>query len=263
MNRRGTRHLTAPVAALAAAALLLTGCGSDGDGDGDGDDPTAPPTSSGAPPASSAPSDSSGTDQTAAPVTDPSSLLDYLEQNQDQTGLVVLREGESEPVVSTSADELMPLASVRKVLILMAAAEGVVGGMLDPAEPVAVADVERWYAPGTDAGAHEAAVTELGASWTVQTAMQAMIMYSDNAATDWLLDRVGGTPTIDRVADAFGMTAQEPVWPGLGEVLAWDLEARCLARRDTGRAGRDREPAHGGAPGRPGRDCPSRGAGAA
>jgi D-alanyl-D-alanine carboxypeptidase len=221
MPRLTARPLSAAGVALALAALLV-GCGADPDEPS----PSGRLTTSSASPSAS-PTQTEA-DASAVAPTDAESLLDYLEQHADQTGLVIRRAGDPEPLVADSSDEPRSLASTRKILLLLAVAEDVAAGTLDPAEQVAIEDVERWYAPGTDGGAHDAAVAELGPDWTVQTVAQAMIIYSDNAATDWLLDRVGGSAAVDEVIDAYGMTSQDPLWVTLGEYLAWELEPEAL-----------------------------------
>jgi beta-lactamase class A len=47
-----------------------------------------------------------------------------------------------------------------------------------------------------------------------------MIRWSDNAATDYLLERVGGPEAVTRFARARGMTAQEPVVSIFGTFVA-------------------------------------------
>lgn len=105
----------------------------------------------------------------------------------------------------------MPLASVRKVLILLAVGREVAAGRLDPTQAVPMEQIERWYAPGTDGGAHDAALAAHRLDWTVRSAVEAMIAQSDNTATDWLLDRVGGSAALHRVNVAYEMEAQQPV----------------------------------------------------
>jgi Beta-lactamase enzyme family len=135
-------------------------------------------------------------------------------------GVCVIEAGRER--AARDADGLYPLASVRKVLTLGGYALAVAGGDLDPAAPVPVGDVERWYWPGTDGGAHRRARQRWGSDTVVplQAVAEAMIRYSDNASADYLLDRVG-PDAVESFARRMGLAAQEPVLPILGEFRAW------------------------------------------
>ena len=178
--------------------------------------------------------------EVAAPTTDPTSLagpadlVTYVDGHRDDTALVVLRDDDPVPVVSVSPDEPMPLASVRKVLVLLAVADAMTRHAIDPATPVPMRGIERWYAPGTDGGAHDAAVADLGTDWTVDTTVRAMIAHSDNAAADWLLDAVGGPTAVDAVIAAYAMPRQDPAWPLLGEYRAWQRDPAAWLAADPG-----------------------------
>lgn len=161
----------------------------------------------------------------AVPTT-PGELVAWAKDHPRQSAIVVWREGDRRPLLSLGAERRMPLASTRKVLILLAASRAAVGGRLDLTAPVPQAELDRWYLPGTDGGAHPAALEAYGDDWTVRTALQAMITFSDNAAADWLLARVGGPAVVDRLVHRLGLRQQDPIWSLRGEYLAWASEPR-------------------------------------
>jgi beta-lactamase class A len=157
-------------------------------------------------------------------------LLDWLAAHPRKVGLAAYRAGDRNGIGS-AAGKRVPLASVRKVLIIGAYAEQVASGRLDPRQRIRLSAVERWYWPGTDGGAHPAAVAEwratgalvgTGAAATValDALARATIKFSDNAAADYLLVRVG-TSAVRRFAQAHGMRDQDPVYPIFGEAVAW------------------------------------------
>ncbi len=78
---------------------------------------------------------------------------------------------------------------------LVAYGAAVAGGRIRGDEPVALADWERWFVPGADAGAHARALGRLGVrpggTATVEALVTAMVQESDNAAADWLRARLG------------------------------------------------------------------------
>lgn len=169
----------------------------------------------------------------------PEQVLQYLSQNRRNVALASYtvaptgRPDPSDPVVLHNADQPMPLASTIKIVLLAGYAREVAAGRLDPEETVTLADWERFYLPGTDGNAHPAALAWLGIprdeygfavdpSRTVRldTLVGAMIRFSDNAATDWLLERLGEATVRATMAEA-GLKGQQMPQPILGIFLSW------------------------------------------
>lgn len=96
--------------------------------------------------------------------------------------------------------------------------------------------VERFYAPGTDGGAHEQAGLDAERLPLAQVA-RAAIEVSDNAAADLLLDRVGAA-RVDDWARQQGMRRQDPIYPLLGEYAAWSRDDQWAQRTPPERAER-------------------------
>lgn len=137
-------------------------------------------------------------------------------------------------VLSHQADEPMPLASTMKIVVLAAYAHAVAQGQVAPQQPIKVADWERFYLPGTDNGAHVAALEEFQVAADSQGFAQdgnalvpldrvvwAMIRYSDNAAADYVYERLGAD-AIEAISTLAGLEGQEPILPLDGTFLAWD-----------------------------------------
>ncbi|MES1241251.1 MAG: serine hydrolase [Acidobacteriota bacterium] len=175
----------------------------------------------------------------AQPPGSPAEVLDYLVAHRKDVGLAsfsVAQDGSADPddpVVLVNADQAMPLASTIKITLLAAYAREVAAGNLDPDEPVALRDWERYYLPGTDGGAHAASLAGLGfarnpdgsaqdpdatASW--DRIARAMIQHSDNAAADLLLARVGDGAVRATLA-GMGLSRHPQPLPILGLFLTW------------------------------------------
>jgi hypothetical protein len=128
---------------------------------------------------------------TAAPTTpadlkDVDAVLAYIRAHPNDVALVT--QG-----ISHNADRLAPVASSIKITHLAAYADAVRKGKAKPGEQVSVARWNAYHLPGTDGGAHEAALKRLkaGANVTLDQVVSAMIEESDNAAADLLRDRLG------------------------------------------------------------------------
>lgn len=145
----------------------------------------------------------------------------------------------------------MPLASVAKLITLVAYAEAIATGELNPAEPVALADLDCYYLPNFDLGAHRRAVAELREEGRVLgTAPDEavllgdvawmMIAHSSNAAADYLHLRLGQA-RIEETAVALGLNTppngQSAPCTFLGQFLMMANHTRGTAN-GPGRAGR-------------------------
>lgn len=121
------------------------------------------------------------------------------------------------------------IASTVKIGVAAAWALEVAEGRRAAEAPVDQAAWDARYLPGTDGGAHPAALGVLGRApgdaGPVQEAdvVQAMIRHSDNAATDWTTDALGPGP-LDRV-EALGLRHLRSIEDLLGLFLLWSEEA--------------------------------------
>lgn len=163
---------------------------------------------------------SDGADEADALQT-PSDLLAWIERYPERVGLAAFAVGDEKNGVFVGADTKFALASTKKILILGAYAEAVAAKRLDPKEIVPLAAIERWYWPGTDGGAHERARAEWTDSIRLDDVVSAMIRWSDNAATDYVLDRVGGPEKVLAFARAHGMKSQDAPISTFGTFVAW------------------------------------------
>jgi beta-lactamase class A len=87
-------------------------------------------------------------------------------------------------LIETRADEVLPIASVGKLLLLAEIARGLAAGELDPDEPLAVRDDE--YCGGSGL------LTALSQrNWTLRDLVLLTASVSDNTATNVLIRRIG------------------------------------------------------------------------
>jgi hypothetical protein len=169
----------------------------------------------------------------------PEQVLQYLDQHRQDVALAsysVRPDGTpdpSDPVILFKPDQKMPLASTVKIVVLAAYAREVTAGRLNPNQAVSVEHWERYYLPGTDGGAHPAALGSLGiptdpygfandraATVKLDALARVMIQLSDNAAADYLMARVG-RDNLRSVIFQAGMTGQDVPLPILGTFLTW------------------------------------------
>jgi beta-lactamase class A len=142
-------------------------------------------------------------------------------------GLAAYRVGLEDEGAYLNADVPMPLASVVKIIHLVAYAEAVAAGELDPTSTVFLHELEAFYLPNIDLGAHSRALSEVEQNNRVFGNPSAvlldevpgmMIASSSNAATDYL-HLLLGQETIEETAISLGLSSQTAPCPFLGQFL--------------------------------------------
>lgn len=159
-------------------------------------------------------------------ASDEDALLAWMEQRADDVGVVV-RSARAD-VLAHNPDQGFPLASTIKVLTLLAYSEQVAAGRLDPRGLVATREVDELYLPRTDGGAHDRARQEWRGSDKVSLdrVARAMIRHSSNAAADFMLARVGGSPAVLATARRHGMPLQHAPVVAYDLFRQWSAESR-------------------------------------
>ncbi|MCB9420657.1 MAG: serine hydrolase [Ardenticatenaceae bacterium] len=162
--------------------------------------------------------------------------LNQLLTEPGLVGLAAYRVGQEADGAYLNADVPMPLASVVKVIDLVAYAEAVAAGQLDPTTTVALADLEVYYLPNLDLNAHPKAVANLENNGRVfgdppsillDEVPGMMIEFSSNAATDYLHMLLGQT-VIEETAVSLNLASQAAPCPWVGQFLAMGNHTRAL-----------------------------------
>ena len=164
----------------------------------------------------------------AAALQSVDALVDFIEADRSRVSLVAYRLDEPESAIWMNPDVRRPLASTIKILVLAGYAEAVDEGRWSPLERVPLAAVETFFLPGTDGGAHDRAVDvyrergwlDRSDAVSLRDVVWAMMAVSDNAATDYLLhrlgrERAGGLP------GRLGLAGSDAPLPISGVFLSW------------------------------------------
>ncbi len=127
------------------------------------------------------------------------------------------------------ADTPLVMASTMKIIVLATYEYAVTQGELDPAEEVQISELEKYYLPLTDGGAHIQGLGSLGIKTdalgfaldqartiSLDDIARIMIHYSGNAETDYLIERLG----TERINAITGSNQHTPIRPTLGIALA-------------------------------------------
>jgi hypothetical protein len=158
----------------------------------------------------------------------------YILNNPDHVGLVAYRVGDEANGVYLNADVQMPLASVVKLIPLVAYVEAVSQGALNGAISVPVATLDAYYLPGYDLRSHSRALSELRqqglisgepAQARLEDLPWMMVRHSSNAAADYL-HMLLGQVTVEQTAVSLGLSRQTAPCTWLGQFMAMSNHTR-------------------------------------
>jgi D-alanyl-D-alanine carboxypeptidase len=155
-------------------------------------------------------------------------VLEYIIAHPHDVSLVAYEVGYSEQEIFYNCDIKRPLASTIKILILAEYARQVNQGLLSPQELVNLENIDLYYLPRTDGDAHPSAVAEFKQRQYINSANQvelchipwAMIRYSDNAATDYLIQLLG-RENLNNLVSSLNIKNQDVPLPFIGQILTW------------------------------------------
>lgn len=161
--------------------------------------------------------------------------LQHLIVNPDSVGLVAFQVGQETNGIYLNANVPMPLASLVKLVHLVAYVEAAEAGELNPLETIPLAEVDRFYLPNFDLGAHRRAVNEMrndgrligesNPTLLLEEIPWMMMRHSSNAASDYLQFRLG-QERIEQTARSLGLDSQTAPCPFIGQFLSMSNHTR-------------------------------------
>ncbi|HUS94864.1 MAG TPA: serine hydrolase [Patescibacteria group bacterium] len=163
--------------------------------------------------------------------------LERLVSAPESVALVAYQVGRESEGVYHNAEQPMPLASVVKIITLIAYAEAVAEGILDPAEWISLEELNGSYLPGSDLGAHTRALSELDdrgligrdpLSVPLEEVPWMMIRHSSNAASDYIHLALG-QKKIESTAIQLGLVHQTAPCPWIGQFLVMNNNERATS----------------------------------
>jgi D-alanyl-D-alanine carboxypeptidase len=154
---------------------------------------------------------------------DPEYVQNYINNNPELASMHLSVDGNT--IISQEGDVKRPLASTVKTILAIEYANQVVGGDIDPEELIPLAELDKFYLANTDGGAHPAWLEEMSASGQISNnrvplheVAKGMIMFSSNANTDFLLEKLGAE-SINNVLETLELEQHDPVYPLVSALL--------------------------------------------
>ncbi|PEO43021.1 serine hydrolase [Bacillus pseudomycoides] len=129
---------------------------------------------------------------------DPNYVLDYIKEhkNEQTCSLMIRRNGEI--LATVNENKKLPLASMAKIVVAVEFEKQVSEEKINPQEQIPLQDLEKYYVPDTDAGAHPAWLEDAkirnaikNEKLSLEEVARGMIHFSSNANTTYLLEKLG------------------------------------------------------------------------
>ena len=145
---------------------------------------------------------------------DRNTILEFMTGNPDRFSIIFTRNDST--LAEARADTSLPLASTVKVVIAVEYAYQAARGILDPSEMVSLGDLDRFYVPNTDGGAHgkwlgDVKEKVVDGKVPLSEVAAGMISRSSNANTEWLLEKLNPDSVNARVR-RLGLQSHTPVY---------------------------------------------------
>ncbi|MGG0186226.1 serine hydrolase [Bacillus rhizoplanae] len=146
-------------------------------------------------------------------------VASFVEENKDQKNSALLVKRNDKLVYSINSNVVLPVASTMKLIVALEFTRQVGEGKIDPNELVSMNDINRYYVPKTDGGAHERwqnvlmkkGLIEENAV-TLEQVARGMMKFSSNANTEYLMERLG-IENINENINKLGLPSHQPLFP--------------------------------------------------
>lgn len=134
-------------------------------------------------------------------------VLNFIKNNPEKSSILLFRNDTI--FANKNIDKVMPLASTVKIILAIEYAEQSANGDLNPEELVLVSDLDKFYVPNTDGGAHSSWLDSvkdkiIENKISIREIAKGMIKFSSNANTEWLLNKLE-THDVNARIDSLGL----------------------------------------------------------
>jgi hypothetical protein len=166
----------------------------------------------------------------------PEDLVDYIAEHPESVSLVAFDVGAPDEGIYVQADRPRALTSVPRLMLLAEYARRVERDRWDPEVRVPLDSIAAFALPGAGARQHRRAVAALDeagrigadSSITLASVARAAIRHNDDAAADWLIDRMGRR-AVETIPEWAGLVDSDPPLPSSGVYLSWSHHADTTA----------------------------------
>jgi D-alanyl-D-alanine carboxypeptidase len=148
---------------------------------------------------------------------EPEYIFQFIKENAKSERVSLSINYNKQKWVEVNQNKQLPLASTVKIIIAMEYARQAAQGKIDPLQEVSLEELNTFYIPKTDGGAHDAWIANLNDGKEtnkvhLSEVAKGMIAYSSNANTEYLIN-VLGLQNINTFLENLGISNHEPLYP--------------------------------------------------
>lgn len=150
---------------------------------------------------------------------DPEFVMQLIKDQADSKDVALSIVHNGTRIADVNSDQPLPLASTMKIIVAIEYAKQAAEGTVDPEEKVSIKELDKYYLPKTDGGAHKAWMGSLKddndteiEQVPISEVANGMITFSSNANTDFLIKRLG-LDNINEVLIQTGLFQHEQIYP--------------------------------------------------
>lgn len=142
-------------------------------------------------------------------------VLNFIQNNPDKSAILLVRNDTI--LASRNIDKVMPLASTVKIILAIEYAIQSAREEVDPNEQILLSDLDKFYVPRTDGGAHKSWMRSVknkiaDNKISIREIAKGMIQFSSNANTEWLLDKLQADKVNQRIV-SLGLNNHTEIYP--------------------------------------------------
>ncbi|MEO5942263.1 MAG: serine hydrolase [Ferruginibacter sp.] len=145
------------------------------------------------------------------------SLLNFIAKNKDRSSIYLVQN--DTVLAHLNENVLMPLASTVKIMVAIEFAKQAAAGVISENKNVALSELNKYYLPNTDGGAHPNWIAYEKSLGHIQNdsiklinVARGMIMFSSNANTEYLMDLLG-LDNVKNNIQLFGLKQHTTIYP--------------------------------------------------
>jgi len=149
----------------------------------------------------------------------PEYVLQFIKENKDNEHVSLAIHYNQQKWVEINTKKPLPLASTVKIIVAIEYAQQAAEGRINPQQLVSIEDLQTFYIPKTDGGAHEAWLKQLKQDNKIESDVvslsevaNGMIAFSSNANTEFLMELLG-LENINKVLEQLNLVDHEPLYP--------------------------------------------------
>jgi D-alanyl-D-alanine carboxypeptidase len=153
------------------------------------------------------------------------SMFNFINANRNRASVYITRN--DSVVANLNENKLMPLASTVKIMVAIEFAQQSAKEVINENAYVNLNELERYYIPNTDGGAHPAWLEYAkqkklvkGDSVKLVDIARGMIIFSSNANTEYLMDLLGFDNVKDNI-ELFGLKQHTMIYPIVGSLFIY------------------------------------------